>query len=402
MRPEHTHDHMPFSRRLVDFLSPDWKVLVTFIPFSLLAAGFFAAPSAFLFPLLPVGGLYYLFLSYVVGGIAFVFQLGPEYYSFGGDFLTILAATGTAYLYFLSFYISYVWKRSNDRPRQMMITSLAAIFISPFLLLYLPAVLFPFQPADQPVVPVTSETCSTLLVANGSARWNQQTMTCTVNGILLPSTDHVLKVGNGTSLEISGADSRLEYSGFYALENEGVISLTRGATFVNVLDLGDPENPRQALFMNKGGLMTDDESTIINDGRIDLVELTGRIVNNGLLENRGEIISNGAIENNGLMVNSGYVTIYNTDATVEAGKEATIQNRGKIENLASFDNSGGIFYNYIPGNVENYGKLQVGVLHNYSILENVSGSLTGEIVHNHCGGKVLGAIVVPVEFSCYR
>lgn len=400
MRPVPTHHRPPLPRRLAAFLKPEWKVLVTFIPFGLLAAGFFAAPATFVFFLLPFGGLYYFFLSNVIGGLALLFQIGPEYVGLGDGILTLLAVTGTTYLYFLSCYISHVWKRKNDRPRQLMIISLAGIFVSPFILLYVPPVLAPYQPANPPIISITAETCGTLSMAVGSTYWNAETRTCTVNGIFVPSADHVLQVGNGTTLEITGADSRFEYSGFYTLHNEGTISLTGGATFVNVLDLGDPENPRQAIFQNGGLLATDNDSRIINQGRIDVAELTGRITNDGLFDNRGEIISNGAIENSGLLTNSGYITIYNTDTTVRAGKQATIKNSGKIQNLDSLDVGGGVFYNQATGIVENYGKLQVGVLHNYSTVENVNGYAAGEKIYNYCGGKVVGLVEIPTQLSC--
>ena len=68
--------------------------------------------------------------------------------------------------------------------------------------------------------------------------------------------------------------------------------------------------------------------------------------------------------------------------------------------FGAFDVGGGVFYNQATGIVENYGKLQVGVLHNYSTVENVNGYATGEKIYNYCGGKVVGLVEIPTQLSC--
>ena len=101
--------------------------MITFIPFSLIAAGFFAAPMTFLFLLLPIGGLYYYILAFIVA--PFSSALGPDFAGFGSGFMILLAGTGVGYLYVLSSYIAYVSKRKQDTKRVLMMASLAGIFV---------------------------------------------------------------------------------------------------------------------------------------------------------------------------------------------------------------------------------------------------------------------------------
>lgn len=367
---------------------PDKRVLITFVPFAMLAAGFFASPPQFVLLLLPIGGLYYFFLAYVVGAAASILQLGPEYVSYGQGFLTLLAVTGAGYLYTLSCYISHISKRKNDGRRTLMIISIAGIFVSPIVLVYFPLLTYsPSQVLEAPITYLGEDTCRSLPLDEGVSYWDAKETRCTVSGVLGLPVNYRLGIRNDTILQISGTDSRFEYSGYYALLNDGTISLKDGATFINVRDHTDPSNPREAFFQNRGILVNDEKSMIINQARIDNFEAAGKIVNNGFFDNRGQIFSNNFIENNGLLMNNGYIASYNTDQLVALGKQVTIENHGTIRNLNTLSNSGGVFYN--SGTIENYGDMNVGILHNYSILENETGDLTGEIIYSYCGAKMV-------------
>ena len=390
-----------FGQRVKGFLIPDWRTMIIFIPISFLAAGFFSSPQTFTFLLLPFGGLYYFFLSYVLGALGPL--LGPEFIGFGEGFSTTLAITGVGYLYVLSCYISYISKRKRDVKRVLMIFSLAGIFVSPFGVLFISQFIYgsSHYQAPAPITYLDEKTCQELFVGDdiGSTTWDASSERCIVKGTLELSSNYPLVIREGLALEISGKSSELWYAGFQTLVNNGAISLTQGATFINVKDLADPENPREALLLNRGIFTVDEKSTVVNQARIDNLELEGRIINHGTFENRGLVYSNNIIENRGLFTNSGYLWSYNTDLLMSQGKKVTIVNYGVMRNYGAIDNSSGEFYNY--GTVENFWRLGIGTLHNYATVENYAGTFVGEMVYNYCGAAtILDAAEIQTREMC--
>jgi hypothetical protein len=372
--------------------------MITFIPFSLIAAGFFAAPMTFLFLLLPIGGLYYYILAFIVA--PFSSALGPDFAGFGSGFMILLAGTGVGYLYVLSSYIAYVSKRKQDTKRVLMMASLAGIFVSPVLILIFPVVLY--SSTNQYATPASTlgeETCQDLPVkeGTGSASWSAESQECTVTGILVFPSDRILTIGNTTTLTISGNTSRLEYWGYYYLVNEGTLQLKDGATFIIPRDYQDPENPREGFLANRGLIVVDETSTLVNQGRLENVELAGKILNHGTLENRGELFSNNLIENRGMLTNYEYLWSYDTDLTVSEGKPVSIVNYGTINNLDKMENSG-TFHNY--GTVGNYHRLDAGTMHNHATIYNV-GELVGIEIYNYCLAEITpDAPSIPVRSRC--
>jgi hypothetical protein len=376
-----------FGQKARGFLTPDWRTMIIFIPISLLAAGFFASPQAFTFLLLPFGGLYYFFLSYVVGALGLL--LGPDFIWSGDGFLSTLAVTGVGYLYVLSCYISYISKRRHDAKRVLMIISLAGIFASPFGVLYVPQFLYPpsyYEAQAAALITYLDEkACRDMPVEEGTgfSTWDAAGARCTVTGTGELPPDYLLLIREGFTLEVSGESSELRYAGFQTLVNNGTIALIEGATFINAKDSSDPQNPREALLLNHGVIAVDKKSTFVNQAGIDNAELEGTIINHGTFESRGLIYSNNMIENRGLFTNSGYLWSYNTDLLVSQDKKVAIVNHGVMRNYYAMDNSGGEFYNH--GTVENLGRLSIGTLHNYATIENYAAILTGETAYNYCG-----------------
>ncbi|WP_415280947.1 hypothetical protein [Candidatus Nitrososphaera sp. FF02] len=271
--------------------------------------------------------------------------------------------------------------------------------MSPFIFFLFPSLLYS---PDQYVMPVDilgEETCKGLPVeeGTGSVSWSGENLECTVTGVFYFPSDRILTIGNTTTLTVSGNTSRLEYWGYYNLANEGTLQLKDGATLINLRDYRDPENPREGFLGNRGLIVIDETSTLVNQGRLENNELVGKILNYGTLENRGELFSNSLIENRGMLMNYEYLWSYDTDLTLSEDKPVSIVNYGTMNNLDKMENSG-TFHNY--GTLGNYHRLDAGTMHNHATIYNV-GELVGYELYNYCLAEITpDAPDIPVISRC--
>lgn len=358
------------------FFIPNGTTLALFIPFALLAAGFFYSPMGFVSFLLPIGGLWYYVLATLM--VALEPFLGSSYSGFGEEFMTILAITGVAYLYTLSCYISFVIRRKkNDAKRAAMSISLAAIFISPFAIAYGQAYLTPVPEIQATSVSYLDEnTCTGFQIIDGSSSWNNTSQECTIEGTLETYGASILAIKKGVTLKISGFGSKLENNVPNVLRNNGTIILAHGAVLINHRNLTDSGDKINAVILNQGMTEIQVDSSLINEGWIDGMN-TGRILNKGTFDNRGETLDTNIIENYGTLNNHGTISNQYGDST--------IWNYGSIFNLFVFDNSGGTIENY--GSIDNGADMYSAFIHNHSELDSTIGDLYSDGISVYCGAK---------------
>jgi small basic protein len=362
---------MQLTHSARNFFVPNERVMVIFIPFSLLAAGFFSSPATFVPILLPIGGLWYYVLSYLVAALQPI--TGTVIAGFGDHFLTLLAVTGLCYLYVLACYISYVSKRNHDRVRLAMIFSLLGIFAYPVAMTFA----IPYFVQQPPIPPVKvsyldKQTCNDIASA-GSSSWDPMAKMCTVGGGIRTDQESILGISEGTVLKLTGPSAKLENFGGNGILNNGTIFVDGGATLINAVDKMDPERSA-GVIINRGSIVIRENSTFSNQGRIDGVMNAGRLVVDGTFENGGEVFDSSRIEIRGELVNRGIISNYD--------ERAQILNHGSIINLGSISNAGGAFQNY--GSVENYGRLSTGTLHNYSSIDSTVGTISAERIYSYC------------------
>jgi len=371
---------MPASAVARTFFIPNQMTMIIFIPFALLAAGFFSFPSSFVGILLPIGGLWYYILSTLLSG--FQPSLGYSFVAFGEGFMTILAITGVSYLYVLACYISYIVRRkNNDLKRLTMASSLVAIFISPFAIGYGQA--FFTRAPEIPRITISyldERSCEGLGVANGSSFWNATDHTCLVVGTLKTSKDSILGIRERVTLIISGPASRFENEAGNTVMNNGTIMLISGAVLVNDR-ISTDSNDSQGVILNRGSITIQNSSMLLNKGRIDNIFNTGKVSNRGTLDNSGELVDSNTLENDGKLINAGLISnnYYYTNTK--------IWNYGSIINEYEFENFGSTIENF--GSIENYGNMYSTFIHNHSFLDSSIGKLNSERISVYCGSKTI-------------
>ncbi|HEX2013817.1 MAG TPA: hypothetical protein VLA68_01195, partial [Nitrososphaera sp.] len=328
-------------------------------------------------------GLYYFFLlgvfqilSQILGFSGYSPHLGDDLFS------VVLAITAIGYFYLLSSYITLVARRKKiDVAGLVMMASIAAIFVSPYLIATFQSAA---TAASTKVVPLNiadRESCVSFPQEGGSVEWEEGSRTCSISGTFNATGHDMIGVAREITLEIlpGGNITIVRF-----VNNNGTI-LVNGGILQNIEG-----------YIYNYGLLYHNSGTLINRGFIESDRVPdpegypknwqgGKILNNATIENRHYIYNHGEFTNLGLVINTGQIQLFDSSEVYNNG---TIWNNGRIEiagefnNFEEIENSGTmVVYRYLESSitdqyrvthVNNFGEIvnSVGELHNSSVLNN--------------------------------